>query len=880
MRTDSNAASQTRQALIDANEVCRALRLLCQSRHVTELRVLDAVTSADRWPHTATGYFDDAGKLVAALDTIKSAKGFYIIPNAVKPALLARAANRLKKAGKGDSTGDNDIIARRWLLIDCDPQRPAGISSTDAEHEVAIKRAEAIRDALRHNYGWPEPIQADSGNGTHLLYRIDVSVNDDGLLQHCLTALAAQFDDDDVKIDQTVFNPARIWKLYGTLACKGDNTPDRPHQMSRILCAPDPIQVVDHALLEALAAEAPAAPPREPQHVSKCRPFDIDSFIAQNGFDVDGPDPWQGGRRWVFRRSPMCEHHDGAAFLIQHASGALVAKCHHNSCMWGWHDLRTKFELQPPQHTTNGRGNGFSKNTKRANPTPSALVVEAYKRFPVEVLPGVVGEFVCAAAVAIGCDPSFIALPLLVCLACAIGNKRVVRLKRTWTEPAIIWAAIVGKSGTHKTPAIQAAMQFLQRKQNEAFSQHDTAAAHYEQEMAIYERDYGAWKRSRKSGPTEPPPEPPAEPVCQRYITTDTTIEALALLLKLQYDGLLVSRDELAGWLGGIAEYKGGKGSDLGHWLASWSGAPLTVDRKTGAIRMIHVPRAAVSIIGGIQPGVLKQAIGREHLQDGLCARLLLAMPELKPVRWSEAIVDSATETALANVFERLLALKPGVDEDGHSAPRAMPLTDGAKSVWTEYYDRHSSELVVLDDDLAAAWSKLRAYTARFALIFQLCSWAADEQYAMAEVIDEAAMHSAIALSDWFGGEARRVYGMFAESEADREYRELVELIRRRGGRITARELARSCRRYRGSGEAEAVLDEVAGAGYGAWDVVSTATSQRREFYLTTAVTVTDSRQSRETSECDTVTSVTGQNGHDPDAVNQMFAESWEGDDP
>jgi hypothetical protein len=60
------------------------------------------------------------------------------------------------------------------------------------------------------------------------------------------------------------------------------------------------------------------------------------------------------------------------------------------------------------------------------------------------------------------------------------------------------------------------------------------------------------------------------------------TIEALAALLAVQFAGLLVLRDEL----GGIAEYKGGKGSDLGHWLASWSRVPLTVDRKTGAQRM------------------------------------------------------------------------------------------------------------------------------------------------------------------------------------------------------------------------------------------------------------------------------------------------------
>ena len=73
------------------------------------------------------------------------------------------------------------------------------------------------------------------------------------------------------------------------------------------------------------------------------------------------------------------------------------------------------------------------------------------------------------------------------------------------------------------------------------------------------------------------------------------------------------------------------------------------------------------------------------------------------------------------------------------------------------------AELVELDDDLAAAWSKLEAYTARFALIFQLLSWAAGE--ADGEAVDQTSMESAITLSDWFGGEARRVYGLFAERE-------------------------------------------------------------------------------------------------------------------
>jgi hypothetical protein len=466
--------------------------------------------------------------------------------------------------------------------------------------------------------------------------------------------------------------------------------------------------------------------------------------------------------------------------------------------------------------------------------------MEPYVPFPVDELPQPVRGFIADAAKAIGCDASFVALPVLAALARAIGNKRVIRLKRSWCEPAVIWAAIVGKSGTHKTPAIQCATRYLQRKQSEAIAQYEDALAKYEEERAVYDRDYAAWKRAKKSGPSEPPPWPPKEPVCERYITTDTTIEALAMLLSAQFDGILVCRDELAGWLNGINEYKGGKGSDLGHWLASWSGVPHTWDRKTGDVKMIHVARAAVSIVGGIQPGILRTAIGKEHLQDGLCARLLLAMPAPKPVVWSEAVIDAQTEAALCDVVDRLLTLEPAGDEDGNPCPLTMPLTEPAKRLWVAYFDRHRAELADLDDDLAAAWSKLEAYAARFALICQLFSWAAGEQGASDASIDEASMRSGIALADWFGGEARRVYGMFVECDADREARELVEWIRRKGRAVTARDVQQAHRRFATAAEAEAALDELAKAGLGSWE--PTPRGQRgqptRRFRLSTPSTV------------------------------------------
>lgn len=218
----------------DRSEILKSCQALFAPGQVAELRALDAVTREWRRPHTVSGYFDDWEKLAAAATGIR-ARGVYVTLNPVNPALLARANNRLRDMQAGDpATADSDISGRRWLPVDCDPVRPSGISATDAEHDLALARAREMQAYLQAQ-GWPEPLLADSGNGAHLLYRVDLPADDGGLVAGALAALAFRFTDALVTVDQQNFNPARIWKLYGTLAAKGDPTPERPHRLSRLV---------------------------------------------------------------------------------------------------------------------------------------------------------------------------------------------------------------------------------------------------------------------------------------------------------------------------------------------------------------------------------------------------------------------------------------------------------------------------------------------------------------------------------------------------------------------------------------------------------------------------------------------------------------------
>ncbi|MDG2410164.1 MAG: YfjI family protein, partial [Pirellulales bacterium] len=768
-----------------------------------------------------------------------TAKGIYIAPNPVNPALLSRAANRIRKAQKGESTGDSDIVCRKWLLIDTDPQRASGISASEAEHQMALDLADAINAHLK-DYGWPDPIIADSGNGAHLFYRIDLTAEDGELIKRCLQALAAEFDNEAVKVDQGVFNPARIWKLYGTLACKGDDTHDRPHRMARILSAPDVPQMVDIELLHSLATTAPT--PTQQFHNRNGQsfdPFDVQGFIDRNRLDVEGPSDWSGrqgeGKCWRLNDSPLCEHGGDGPHILQHASGAISASCHHNSCDWSWFDLRHAVEPQGAGQRSQG-----SNHPTRESESRTVVNITQFQPFPTDALPEPVRGFVEAAAGAILCDASFVALPLLSVLSAAIGNTRRIELKRGWTAPAIIWTAVVGESGTGKTPAFKLVMAPVREQQGRALQAHTEKMKQYEASLLSYEKRLNDWKRDKKSN--RQPPAKPDPPESQRFVVQDTTVEALAPLLRSNPRGLLLANDELKSWLGSFDRYAGGKGgADASHWLSMHNGESITVDRKSGENPTIFVSQALISITGGIQPGILHRALGNEHRESGLAARLLLACPPRTQKQWTENDIDPADQEELSQLINRLYELQSTPDLLGALSPVVLRLTDDAKATWIEFFNQHAEEQTDLNGELSAAYSKLEEYAARLALVIHCVrSAAADPDLESPDLVDATSMEWGIKLTRWFGSEAKRVYAMLSEDEKHREQRQLIEWIERKGGSVTAREVQQGHRRYKTAQDAAAALEELAAGGLGHWE--SSPTGQRghptRRFILPAVSTV------------------------------------------
>jgi len=99
-----------------------------------------------------------------------------------------------------------------------------------------------------------------------------------------------------------------------------------------------------------------------------------------------------------------------------------------------------------------------------------APVLAPYDPFPVHVFPLVIERFIVEGATAMGVPVEFIAMPVLGFAAGLIGNLRVLQVKRSWSEPAILWTAVVGAPGSGKSPALSYAQQLVDALQQSAWS--------------------------------------------------------------------------------------------------------------------------------------------------------------------------------------------------------------------------------------------------------------------------------------------------------------------------------------------------------------------------------------------------------------------------
>ena len=327
----------------DEPTIRQAIKCLKPNNELFEIRMIGKGNKK----RVISGYFTDADTLIKQFDTIDPrGLNMYITINKVNDGCYSREQHDCFRQ-TDLTTHDNEIDSYEWLFIDLDPKRVSDVSSTETELEYAKELADKVYIYMK-NLGFQEPLRALSGNGHHLLYKIDIpnTVESKKLIERCLVNLSSMFDNDKVKIDIINHNQARVCKLYGTLAQKGSNTKTRPHRMSKITYIPDEIKTNRIELLNVLAGELPEVPKATRRTTNYSNEFDIEDWMAEHGLEPMGANAGTDCTIYPLANCPFDHSHtDGDSKIFKYTNGAIAFKCHHNSCRGKtWQDVRELLE--------------------------------------------------------------------------------------------------------------------------------------------------------------------------------------------------------------------------------------------------------------------------------------------------------------------------------------------------------------------------------------------------------------------------------------------------------------------------------------------------------------------------------------------------------
>lgn len=328
-----------------------------------------------RWTQSKAAHGASLAELIALAEQADrwKAQGIYALFNRIDPGVQhRRGPGAWHVVPKGEGTTDKDVLGRRALYFDFDPQRTRGISATADELGAAAARAVDARALLAQLVPEASIGAGLSGNGLALFLALEEHAPDpevEALIKTVLLLVAAKLDDGAVKVDASVADPKRLCPAFGTLKRKGAHSADRPHRRSAFLApeqphrlrleelralvaglrqrlSPEQLAKVDQATSRgpARAASTPSAPRADsasrsapagaspagasPAHTSPSGPGDVaQAFRIANEIPVREVLARLGLLEGEQPTCPGCGEADGGVAVVKNG-----LKCSHNRC--------------------------------------------------------------------------------------------------------------------------------------------------------------------------------------------------------------------------------------------------------------------------------------------------------------------------------------------------------------------------------------------------------------------------------------------------------------------------------------------------------------------------------------------------------------------
>jgi replicative DNA helicase len=547
----------------------------------------------------------------------------------------------------------------------------------------------------------------DSGNGAYLLFKVDLP-NDDAstnLVKRCLQALDLRFSDPIVTIDTAVHNAARLLRVPGTLNAKGDDMPDRPHRLARVVKTGDTGNVVPHDLLVQLAAGAPETPHPGPSPNGHGGSFDVGRWIDRHHVGVASSGTYAGGRKWILLSCPWNPTHTNrSAYIIQFPSGGIAAGCLHNGCRRkGWHDLRDAVEPGwRERRSPSGADSANSANTASADEVPWELPIpfqeSSLPPFPTETLPGWLKQYVEELATATQTPPDLPAMVVLSVVSAAVAKKVEVEVKLGYTEPVTIYMVIAMEPGNRKSAVFGQATSPLQEYEEEEAQRLAPEIAEAQTNYKIAEARLKKIQEAAASATADGRPACEEEasqlarglaaiqvPTPPRMIADDISPERVATLLQDNNGRLGILSPE-----GDIFDLMAGRYSsgtpNLGVFLKGHAGDTLRVDRVGRPPEYVRTPALTIGLT--VQPEVLRGLIEKPGFRGrGLLGRFFYSLPtSLLGRRNVNAPPMSAGAChAYHDNVRALLALPFHQDGERNVLPHRLALTPASFRTWQEF---------------------------------------------------------------------------------------------------------------------------------------------------------------------------------------------------
>jgi|GEM_PF-2310381 len=305
------------------------------------------------------------------------------------------------------------------------------------------------------------------------------------------------------------------------------------------------------------------------------------------------------------------------------------------------------------------------------DPNPAGVVMHVVPEVEPEMLPPCIGDWVLDAADRMQTAPDYMAVSACVMMGNLIGRQLVIRPKHhdNWSIYPNLWGCLVGNSSMMKTPAITETRKILDIIDQENIAAHNTALDEWRPQARLFEaKKKAAMKKAEHPSTSDEVrqnvidsiPEPPPMPELKRIYTNSCTIQKLTVILKGSPNGILVLRDELAGWVNSFE--KKGHEDDRPFYLEGWSGNGRywedTIYRGSNVVDGL-----CIGVLGGATPGgmsnIVKEALGNKQGADGLLQRFsMIAYPaRLDKFVWTDRSPDENAFRAAEAAFRRCAAV-------------------------------------------------------------------------------------------------------------------------------------------------------------------------------------------------------------------------------